>query len=80
MAKRDSLIADISDDYSDLRKTRRQTKIQHETLESIDDDPDLKQRLVSALKAGFEEALEQLVEAPLAKITVKNFKGHIETS
>ncbi|MEM6868367.1 MAG: hypothetical protein AAF528_08300 [Cyanobacteria bacterium P01_C01_bin.121] len=46
----------------------------------VHDDPDLKQRLVSALKAGFEEALEQLVEAPLAKITVKNFKGHIETS
>ena len=76
----DELVADISEDYSDLSKPRIQAKIQRETLESINDDPDLKQRLASAIKAGFEEALEQRVEEPLAKLTVKNLKGHIETS
>ncbi|MEL6353662.1 MAG: COR domain-containing protein, partial [Cyanobacteria bacterium J06627_28] len=71
----DNLIADISEDYSDLSKPRIQSKIQREALESINDDPDLKLRLTNTVKAGLNETLEQLVKNPLAKIVIKSLKG-----
>ncbi|MEM6450234.1 MAG: COR domain-containing protein [Cyanobacteria bacterium P01_D01_bin.105] len=72
----DTLVADIAEDYN-LNKPRVGSKIQRDALERIEEDLDLKQRLTNAIKAGFEETLEQMVKNPFAKLLLKNCQGFL---
>ena len=74
----DTLVADISQDYV-LTKPRVGSKIQRDALERIEEDPKLQQRLTNALKAGFEETLEQMVKNPFAKIVIKSCQGFLKS-
>ncbi|MGB3293217.1 MAG: hypothetical protein WBB01_09545, partial [Phormidesmis sp.] len=72
-----TLLENLSEEYN-ATTAKGQAKIQRDALATIRQDPTLQQRLTNVLKAGSEEALEQMIQHPLAKIIVKAIKGLIE--
>ena len=70
----DALIEELSEEHNP-NKPKGQANIQRDALNAIRDSPHLKQRIANALKAGFEEDLEQSVTNPLAKVLIKSCKG-----
>ncbi len=72
-----ALLTALSEEYN-ATSAKGQVNIQRDALKTISQDPTLQQRLTNALKAGSEEALEKMIQHPLAKIIVKAIKGLIE--
>ena len=72
----DALIEELSEEHNH-NKPKGQANIQRDALNAIRDDPNLKQRITNAFKAGFDEDLKQSVKNPLAKILIQSCKGFL---
>ncbi|MEL6855418.1 MAG: COR domain-containing protein, partial [Cyanobacteria bacterium J06607_13] len=72
-----ALLTELSDEYNP-NSEKGQTKIKEGTLARIRENPQLKQRTLKALKSAGEEALEQAIQHPIAKIVVESLKSFIE--
>ena len=73
-----TLLENLSEEYN-ATTAKGQTKIKESALETIRQDLTLQQRLTDAFKAGSEEALEQMITHPLAKVLIESCKGFIKT-
>ncbi len=49
------------------------------TIEAIENQPTVKQRLLNAVKEGGTTALEEMIEHPAIKPVVAAIKGYIDT-
>jgi hypothetical protein len=72
-----ALLNELSDEYNPATE-KGQAKIQTSALTQIKQNPQLKQRTLKALKSAGEEALEQAISHPVAKVVVQGIKGFIE--
>lgn len=72
-----ALLDELSEEYNPTTE-KGQEKIKRGALAQIKQNPQLKQRTLKALKSAGEEALEQAIQHPVAKVVVKGIKGFIE--
>ena len=72
-----TLLDELSEEYNP-NSSKGQTKIKEGALTSIRQNPQLKQRTLKALKSAGEEALEQAIQHPVAKVVVEGVKGFID--
>ena len=72
-----ALLDELSEEYNPAAP-KGQTKIKESALAQIRQNPQLKQRTLKALKSAGEEALEQAIQHPVAKVVVEGIKGFIE--
>ncbi|MEL6882347.1 MAG: hypothetical protein AAFP09_17605, partial [Cyanobacteria bacterium J06607_10] len=72
-----ALLNELSEEYNPTT-TKGKTKIKESALSQIRQNPQLKQRTFKALKSAGEEALEQAIQHPVAKVVVEGIKGFIE--
>ena len=68
------LLDQLDKDY-DRNTPTGQTMISAKAIESIENNPSLKDRLFKAIEEGGSAALEQLVDHPAIKILVATYKG-----
>ncbi len=71
-----TLLDQLSQDY-DLTSAIGKGMVYATAEESLQKDPTLKQRVVSALKGAGEEALSQAIDHPAAKVFIAGAKGFI---
>jgi uncharacterized protein YuzE len=72
-----ALLNELSEEYNpDTEKGK--AKIKDGALAQIRQNPQLKQRTLAALKSAGEEALEQAIQHPIAKVVVEGVKGFLE--
>jgi hypothetical protein len=72
-----ALLNELSEEYNpDTEKGK--AKIKDGALAQIRQNPQLKQRTLAALKSAGEEALEQAIQHPVAKVVVEGVKGFLE--
>jgi hypothetical protein len=83
----EKLIAELREEFKPLLNQiaeNPQTKKPRVAVEiinaEIDENPTLKQRLISALKAGSIEALKAIFDNPAVSIPVETVKGYLEPS
>ncbi|NMF64215.1 hypothetical protein DP113_07420 [Brasilonema octagenarum UFV-E1] len=77
------LKAEIQELLNELAKnpiTRKEAVAIEVIKEHINDNPSLKQRLLSALKAGGTEALKAIFNHPVVSVSVETVKGFLEAS
>ena len=72
-----ALLKELSEEYNPTTE-KGQTKIGNSAIAQIKANPQLKQRTFKALKSAGEEALEQAIQHPVAKIVVEGVKGFLE--
>ncbi len=72
-----SLLNELSEVYNPTT-TQGQTLIKDAALARIDQNPTFKTRVVKALKSAGEEALEQTIQHPAAKVFIAGVKGYID--
>ncbi len=72
-----ALLDELSEEYNPATP-KGQTRIKESAIAQIQQNPQLKQRTLKALKAAGEEALEQAIQHPVAKVVVEGVKGFIE--
>ncbi|MEO1683338.1 MAG: COR domain-containing protein, partial [Cyanobacteria bacterium J06631_12] len=72
-----ALLTELSDTYNP-NSPAGQTQIKEGTLARIRQNPQLKQRTLKALKSAGEEALEQAIQHPIAKVVVEGIKSFVE--
>ncbi|MGB7250969.1 MAG: DUF2283 domain-containing protein, partial [Phormidesmis sp.] len=72
-----ALLDELSEEYNP-NSAKGQAKIEEEALAHIKQNPTLKQRFIKALKSAGEEALEQAIQHPVAKVVVEGGKGFLE--
>ncbi len=72
-----ALLDELSEEYNPATP-KGQTKIKESAIAQIKQNPQLKQRTLKALKSAGEEALEQAIQHPVAKVVVEGIKGFIE--
>lgn len=72
-----ALLDELSEEYNPTTE-KGQEKIKSGALAQIQQNPQLKQRTLKALKSAGEEALEQAIQHPVAKVVVKGVKAFIE--
>jgi internalin A len=72
-----ALLDELSEEYNpDTEKGK--AKIKDGALAQIRQNPQLKHRTLAALKSAGDEALEQAIQHPIAKVVVEGVKGFIE--
>jgi uncharacterized protein YuzE len=72
-----ALLNELSEEYNpDTEKGK--AKIKDGALAQIRQNPQMKQRAIAALKSAGEEALEQAIQHPIAKVVVEGVKGFLE--
>ena len=71
------LLDELSEEYNPTTE-KGQAKIKSGALAQIRQNPQLKQRTLKALKSAGEEALEQAIQHPVAKVVVEGVKSFIE--
>ncbi|VXD22113.1 leucine-rich repeat domain-containing protein [Planktothrix paucivesiculata] len=71
------LLSTISQNY-EPNTPAGQMMIGAKAIEIVDQDPTLKKRVMGALKSAGEEALEQMIEHPAAKVFIAGAKGFID--
>ena len=72
-----ALLDELSEEYNSTTE-KGQEKIKSGALAQIKQNPQLKQRTLKALKSAGEEALEQAIQHPVAKVVVKGAKAFLE--
>ncbi|EDX86008.1 hypothetical protein S7335_3711 [Synechococcus sp. PCC 7335] len=72
-----ALLDELSEEYNS-NSAKGQAKIEASALTEIKQNPTLKQRIVKALQSAGDEALEQAIQHPVAKVVVEGVKGFIE--
>ncbi|WP_240518978.1 hypothetical protein [Leptolyngbya sp. BC1307] len=72
-----ALLDELSEEYNPATP-KGQTKIKESAIAQIKQNPQLKQRTLKALKSAGEEALEQAIQHPVAKVVVEGIKGFLE--
>ncbi|MGC1527402.1 MAG: COR domain-containing protein, partial [Phormidesmis sp.] len=72
-----ALLDELSEEYNP-NSAKGQTKIEQAALAEIKQNPTLKQRTIKALKSAGDEALEQAIQHPVAKVVVEGVKGFLE--
>ena len=72
-----ALLNELSEEYNPATE-KGQAKIKSSAIAQIKQSPQLKQRTIKALKSAGEEALEQAIQHPVAKVVVEGIKGFIE--
>lgn len=72
-----ALLDELSEEYNPATP-KGQTKIKESALSQIKQNPQLKQRTLKALKSAGEEALEQAIQHPVAKVVEEGVKGFLE--
>ena len=72
-----ALLDELSEEYNPATE-KGQAKIKTGALTQIRQNPQLKQRTLKALKSAGEEALEQAIQHPVAKVVVEGVKGFLE--
>ena len=72
-----ALLNELSEEYNP-GTDKGQTKIKESALTRIRQSPQLRERSLKALKSAGEEALEQAIQHPVAKVVVEGIKGFIE--
>ena len=72
-----ALLDELSEEYNP-NSARGQAKIKEAAIAKIKQNPTLKQRSFKALKSAGEEALEQAIQHPVAKVVVVGIKGFLE--
>lgn len=84
---KNKLIAELKEEFKQLLdelaenpRTQKPTVATEIVHAEIIDDPTLKQRLLSALKAGGVEALKAIFNHPAVSIPVETVKGFLEAS
>lgn len=73
------LLDTLSDTYNPST-SNGQEKIKTAAIESIEQNPTLKARIVNAVKEGSYTALEEAIDRPVVKILMATFKGFAEGS
>ena len=71
------LLSTISQNY-EPNTPAGQMMIGAKAIEIVDQDPTLKKRVIGALKSAGEEALEKMIEHPVAKVFIAGAKGFID--
>lgn len=74
-----ALLDQLSKDYDTTNPTG-QMMVGAKAIETVSNSPTLRNRVVGALKGAGEEALEQAIQHPAAKIFVAGAKGFLEPS
>lgn len=72
-----ALLDELSEEYNPTTE-KGQAKIKSGALAQMKQNPQLRQRTLKALKSAGEEALEQAIQHPVAKVVVEGIKGFIE--
>lgn len=72
-----ALLNELSEEYNP-NSAKGQAKIEEAALAQIKQSPTLRQRSFKALKSAGEEALEQAIQHPVAKVVVEGIKGFAE--
>ncbi len=72
-----ALLDELSEEYNP-NSAKGQTKIEQAALAEIKQNPTLKQRTLKALRSAGDEALEQAISHPVAKVVVEGVKGFLE--
>ena len=72
-----ALLDELSEEYNPATE-KGQAKIKTGALTQIRQNPQLQQRTLKALKSAGEEALEQAIQHPVAKVVVEGIKGFLE--
>ncbi len=72
-----ALLDELSEEYNP-NSAKGQSKIEQAALAEIKQNPTLKQRTLKALKSAGDEALEQAIQHPVAKVVVEGVKGFLE--
>ncbi len=72
-----ALLDELSEEYNP-NSTKGQAKIEQAALAEIKQNPTLKQRTIKALRSAGDEALEQAISHPVAKVVVEGVKGFLE--
>jgi hypothetical protein len=71
------LLDELSEEYNP-DKPKGQAQIKESAWAQIKQNPQLKERTLKALKASGEEALEQAIQRPIAKVIVEGIKAFLE--
>lgn len=74
-----ALLDQLSQEYP-INTPTEQMIVSAKAIERVEKDPTLKQRVVGALKGAGEEALEQAIQHPVAKVFVAGAKGFLTAS
>ena len=72
-----ALLDELSEEYNP-NSAKGQTKIEQAALAEIKQNPTLRQRTLKALQSAGDEALEQAISHPVAKVVIQGVKGFIE--
>ncbi|MEO1396849.1 MAG: DUF2283 domain-containing protein [Cyanobacteria bacterium J06634_5] len=72
-----ALLNELSEEYNPTT-AKGQSKIKDGALAQIRQNPQIKQRTLKALKSAGEEALEQAIQHPVAKVVVEGVKSFLE--
>ena len=73
-----ALLDELSEEYNPTTE-KGKTKISSGAIAQIKANPQLKQRTFKAMKSAGEEALEQAIQHPVAKVVVEGVKGFLES-
>ncbi|MEL7359026.1 MAG: DUF4926 domain-containing protein [Cyanobacteria bacterium J06560_6] len=71
-----ALLNELSEEYNP-NSAKGQAKIEEAALAEIKQNPTLKQRTLKALQSAGDEALEQAIQHPVAKVVVSGVKGFL---
>jgi len=69
----------LSQKYPDISTTQKETLFQIELQQKIHQDPKLRARLLSAVKAGGLELVKVLTNNPFVSVPLETVKGWFET-
>jgi hypothetical protein len=72
-----ALLDELSEEYNPTNP-KGQAKIKESAWVQIKQNPQLKERTLKALKASGEEALEQAIQRPIAKVVIEGIKAFLE--
>ncbi|MEL6489934.1 MAG: DUF4926 domain-containing protein [Cyanobacteria bacterium J06621_3] len=72
-----ALLNELSEEYNP-NSAKGQAKIEEAALAEIKQNPTLKQRTIKALQSAGDEALEQAIQHPVAKVVVSGVKGFLQ--
>ena len=73
-----SILNELSEEYNP-NSAKGQAKIKDAALAEIKQNPTLKQRTIKALQSAGDEALEQAISHPVAKVVVKGVQGFLQS-
>ncbi len=71
-----ALLDELSEEYNP-NSAKGQAKIEQAAVAEIKQNPTLKQRTLKALQSAGDEALEQAISHPLAKVIIEGVKGFV---